>query len=78
MRELKVGGVYRHFKGNYYRVEGTAIDSETKEVLVLYRPLLRQGELWARPQEMFLSEVDHEKYPDILQKYRFEEVVSEK
>ncbi len=78
MRELKVGGVYRHFKGNLYRVEGTARDSETKGVLVLYRPLYGEGELWARPKEMFLSEVDREKYPDILQKYRFEEVVLEK
>lgn len=76
MRELKIGGVYRHFKGNLYRVEGTAIDSETQSTLVLYRPLYGEGALWARPLEMFLSEVDREKYPDIPQKYRFEEVLS--
>lgn len=75
MRELKVGGVYRHFKGNFYRVEGTAIDSETQQTLVLYRPLYGEGALWARPLEMFLSEVDRDKYPDSLQKYRFEEVL---
>lgn len=76
MRELKIGGVYRHFKGNLYRVEGTAIDSETQKTLVLYRPLYGDGALWARPLDMFLSEVDREKYPDIPQKYRFEEVLS--
>ncbi len=76
MRELKIGGVYRHFKGNYYRVEGTARESETGEELVLYRPLYGEGGLWARPLAMFLSEVDREKYPSVQQKYRFEEVLS--
>lgn len=77
MRELKIGGIYRHFKGNLYRVEGTATDSETKATLVLYRPLLPDSGLWARPLGMFLSEVDREKYPDVQQKYRFEELPSE-
>ncbi len=72
MRELKIGGRYRHFKGNIYIVEGTATDSETGETLVLYRP--EGGSLWARPLAMFLSEVDREKYPDVRQKYRFEEI----
>lgn len=71
MRELVVGGRYRHFKGNYYRVEGTARDSETGETLVLYRSE-KEGGLWARPLCMFLSEVDREKYPEADQTYRFE------
>ena len=72
MRELKIGGTYRHFKGNLYRVEGTALDSETKGTLVLYRPLYGEGLLWARPLDMFLSEVDKAKYPEAEQAYRFE------
>ena len=71
-RELKIHGVYRHFKGKYYLVEGIATHSETKEQMVVYRHLYGDGELCVRPLDMFLSETDHEKYPDNPQQYRFE------
>jgi hypothetical protein len=72
MRRLRINRVYRHFKGDYYLVEGVAKFSEDKSDLVVYRRLYGDGTLWVRPLEMFLSEVDHEKYPNVKQKYRFE------
>lgn len=72
MRELKIHGIYKHFKGDYYLVEDVVQHSETKEKMVLYRRLYGDGGLWVRPYDMFLSEVDHEKYPNVKQKYRME------
>lgn len=70
--ELKIKGIYKHFKGDYYIVEDVAIHSETKEKYVVYRQLYGEGELYIRPYEMFLSKVDKGKYPEVKQEYRFE------
>ena len=72
MRDIKIHGIYKHFKGDYYLVEDIAFDSETKDKMVVYRRLYGDGSLWVRPLEMFLSEVDKNKYPNTSQKYRFE------
>ena len=71
MREIIVGKTYRHFKGTPYKVIAIAKHSETMEDLVIY---CHDEKYWARPYEMFAEEVDHEKYPDVKQKYRFEEI----
>lgn len=72
MNNLVIHGIYRHFKGDYYLVEDIAFDSETQKEMVVYRRLYDDCSLWVRPVEMFLSEVDHNKYPTVEQKYRFE------
>lgn len=77
MRTVKIHGIYRHFKGNLYIVEDIGYDSETEEKLVIYRALYSEHKLWCRPYDMFLSEVDHKKYPSVTQKYRFELVDTE-
>jgi hypothetical protein len=53
-------GRYRHFKGGEYEVVGVARHSETREPLVVYRPLYGDGGLWVRPLAMFTETVTHE------------------
>ena len=69
---LKIKGVYKHFKNNYYILEDVATHSETGEKYAVYRQLYDNGELYIRPLDMFLSEVDKNKYPNVKQKFRFE------
>jgi hypothetical protein len=70
--EKLIGREFRHFKGNLYRLEGFAKDSETLEEMVVYRALYGAQETWVRPYAMFMEEVDREKYPQVRQKFRFE------
>ena len=74
MDKVKIGKVYRHFKGNYYFVENRALDSESKQWMVVYKPLYdrNDSQIWVRPEKMFLEEIPER--PDNItgQKYRFE------
>ena len=70
--EVIVGGVYRHFKGNLYSLEGVATHSETGEKMVVYKALYGNHELYVRPYDMFISKIDKDKYPFSDPEYRFE------
>lgn len=73
--QVKIGKVYRHFKGNYYFVENIAYDSESQERMVVYKPLYDREDnkkIWVRPEKMFLSSIPER--PDNVtgQTHRFE------
>ena len=82
-RKFKKGQLVQHFKREgldlgtdeyVYEIIGEAIHSETREKMMVYRAMYGEQELFVRPYDMFMSEVDHDKYPDVKQKYRFEVV----
>ena len=79
-RVIKIGKTYKHFKGNLYKVIDIVYDSESNndeeyKKVVIYQALYGDNLKWARPYDMFNSLVDKEKYPNVKQVYRFEEVI---
>lgn len=85
-REFKVGDIVQHFKREgiseksseyIYKILAFARHTETGERLVVYQGLYPPYKTCARPYEMFISEVDRIKYPNIKQRYRFEKIETE-
>lgn len=66
--------IYKHFKGNLYRIVTLAIHTETKEQMIVYQALYGEYQIFVRPLAMFMEPVDKEKYPKVQQKMRFERV----
>jgi len=73
MRDIEIGRVYRHFKGNYYYIKDIGIHSETREEYVVYQALYGDYKTYIRPKEMFLEKADINRVDNIFkQEYRFE------
>lgn len=74
MKDGMIGYRYKHFKGATYVVTDLAVNSETEEIMVVYKDFSDPSQVWVRPLDMFISKVDFEKYPDVKQEFRFERI----
>lgn len=73
MEELKIKGIYKHFKGDYYLLEDVALSSDDGTTqFVIYRKLYGDGGLYIRELNDFLGDVNKEKYPNVEQNKKFE------
>ena len=87
-RKFEFGDIVKHFKREtlsendnpryyLYKIIGDGFETETGEMVMVYQALYWPRYIYVRPYNMFMDEVDHEKYPEIKQKYRFEKVSKE-
>ena len=74
MKDGMIGYRYKHFKGATYVVTDLAVNSETEEIMVVYKDFSDPSQVWVRPLDMIISKVDFEKYPDVKQEFRFERI----
>ena len=85
--DIRIGDIVKHFKWEMlsdeekkqnkyiYQIKAIATHTEDGCLLVIYQALYFPFEIYARPINLFCEEVDHIKYPDIRQKYRFEKFI---
>lgn len=69
--------IWVHFKGLKVEIISVGMHTETQEKLVVYRHADdNDTQIWIRPLEMFMSEIDHNKYPDVKSRWRFERLIT--
>ena len=78
LRDSMVGRRYRHFKGRIYIVTDLAVNTESDEIMVIYKCFADPLVTWCRPLSMFTSDVDRIKYPNVKQKKRFKPLSEQK
>jgi len=74
LREKYIGKVYKHFKGNIYKIRNIVLDADTTKPRFIYQSISDPTMIWDRPFDDFFSDVDKRKYPKVKQKKRFEEL----
>lgn len=71
-RTVEMNKIYRDFNGNLFKTLYMVRHSETLELMIVYQALYGNKIIYVTPYDIFISEVDHNEYPNVKQAYKFE------